>query len=519
MRRDGLHFLIPDPAGPIDVADLRRAPNLPTSLVLDARDNAVQPWSTDYDGFCGPAGPVGTAIADAGPFVLRLTGVPTARRLWEMPVLMAHRVLADAVPPVGRDKARTVVWIVGALDHRTGVPFADLAPTPTDADPKALVEASLPRLREDAATGRTIVGLVARSEGAEAAVARLAEVLPETHHRFAVFDRLADVIEVLDEPTLPIPAPTVLPVPRSHRSVETPPTAPTRRPLRLALAAVALAAIAGAGVWAFARRSVSDAPPAPTAEAAPKTTVAATPDPPVRSPAPSEAPSAVDAPSAPPPIAPPASPRSESPIETGAIAPEPSLAPPEPKPFVSPAPTTTEAAEDVRPPEPPAEPRRDVVAALPGPTETASRTPVPNPAPRPMPVPTSRPAVATPPTPETAELRVWRLVAAPGSSCLQVFLGEAQPQRIELEVSPDGGIAPTRRTADLCGFDVAAGRGRRVAYDPAFLAATRERAAPPQTRRFLLMAGAHGRGLPRRWTLGVSGDGRADRTYEQGLAE
>ena len=78
MRREGLHFLIPDPTGAIDVVDLRRNPGLPTSLVLTARDHAVQGWADDYDGFCAPSGPVGgLAGAEAGPFVLRLCDVHT----------------------------------------------------------------------------------------------------------------------------------------------------------------------------------------------------------------------------------------------------------------------------------------------------------------------------------------------------------------------------------------------------------------------------------------------------------
>jgi hypothetical protein len=320
MRRDGLHFLIPDPTGPIDVADLRRNPNLPTSLVLGASDHAVQAWSTDYDLFCGPAGPVGTAIGDAGPFVLRLSGVPTAARLWEMPLLALHWAFAASVRQVGRDSARTVVWILGALDHRGDTPLADLAPTLAGSDPISLVEASLPRLREDAEAGRVVIGLVARGEGAEAAVARLAEALPATCHRFAVFDRFAEVTAVLDEPTLPILAANTMPVPESppvEAAAPVGPPAPRRRPMRAVAAAAALLAVAGAGVLAQRHlQPARDASP-PIAEAVTPATVASQPAA-VLSAVPTQAPAAQDGEPARPAATTPPLPAAPDPVTTGA---------------------------------------------------------------------------------------------------------------------------------------------------------------------------------------------------------
>jgi hypothetical protein len=197
----------------------------------------------------------------------------------------------------------------------------------------------------------------------------------------------------------------------------------------------------------------------------------------------------------------------------------PTAAPADPRGSLTAEPSPMPAREIPRPVPRPAA----IGDVAPKPAPVASPA-IPGPAPKPVAGThtASAPQVAPPQAaaPQvSADIRVWQLVASPGSSCLQVFLGEARPARVELPVSPDNRVAPARRSAELCGFDFAVGPGRRLTYDPTFLGAARERAAPPNTRRFLLVSSGRSGVLPRRWTIGVSGGGRADRTYEQGLAE
>lgn len=579
MRRDGLHFLIPDPAGTIDVVDLRRNHDLPTSLVLSAHDHAVQSWSEDYDGFCGASGPVGTSIDDeAGPFVLRLSGTPSTLRLWEMPLFALHWILARGARPVGREAARTVVWILGALDHRTGTPLSEVAPTLVDADPMALVEVALPRLREESEVGRAIIGLIASGDGAKEAVARLAAALPENRHRFAVVERFSEIMAVLDEPTLPVvvgcTTPTLWQSPETPPPTPYPPLAsPHRRPMRALAAGIALSILAGAGIWAYEHRTDTSAPSPRQSAAGMVATRSDATEPEVTS-STSKASTPKEAELAPPlepetpPPPPPGSQRtvtlsSDGDVTTaspstgpapdaadtgGDVPPRPAGAKPSEVVLPPVVPTTNDASAIIeeRPPEKPEVPglaQPSLTAEPLPPTQTVTPPPAASSPPAggkstgaitalepSMPLPPARPTVVavrpetvgrtTHPAAANGEIRIYRLGASAGSSCLSVFLGETRAVREELPFTTFGRFATTRHAGTLCGFEVALGHGLVMAIDPTFLAATRERAGTePNTRRFLLTESRRGRSLPHRSTIEVGGGGRATRTYELTIDE
>lgn len=205
--RDGLHFLLADPAGPVDVVDLRRRDGLPTAQVLLARDHSPQPWSADYDAFLSAAGPGGRleGADERPPAILRIAEPLSSGRFWEAALLTLHWCEAEGLALAGSaESARTIVWIVGAL---TGARVAKIEDETIEIDGFDLLEvvtAALPRLIAEAAGGRRVVALLPAGDASEAAAARLREALPASSHRIATCRRFADIIAVLSEPVLPL---------------------------------------------------------------------------------------------------------------------------------------------------------------------------------------------------------------------------------------------------------------------------------------------------------------------------
>jgi len=152
--------VVPTTGGPLLVQSLRTRAALPVSCAFAQGDYRPLPWSSDYARLTGPQGPLAAVLAGAQAlpaYELRLSGSFDAGRSWEVPITIAHLLLANGHEIVARAKeAELVIWATGAVDLDLQVIGGDYALC-------AKIEAS-----------RTLM--------AEAAHARLICVLPPDPH-------------------------------------------------------------------------------------------------------------------------------------------------------------------------------------------------------------------------------------------------------------------------------------------------------------------------------------------------
>ncbi|GJD58505.1 hypothetical protein [Methylobacterium dankookense] len=119
--------VVPTTAGPLVLRALGARPGLPTSAAFAAGDYRPLPWSGDYARLAAEGGPLSRLPGVApGPYELRLSGSFDAGRSWEVPVCLAHGLVARGhrltADPA---EAELVVWATGAVD-------LDLAVLPGD---------------------------------------------------------------------------------------------------------------------------------------------------------------------------------------------------------------------------------------------------------------------------------------------------------------------------------------------------------------------------------------------------
>lgn len=119
MRSLRILVVIPTTDGPILVKSLRTRAGLPASAAFVDGDYRPLPWSADYARLTAAGGPL-TGIVPAErlvPHELRLTRSFDTGRSWEVPVCLAHALLATGHRLVGDPtEAEVVIWATGAVD-------------------------------------------------------------------------------------------------------------------------------------------------------------------------------------------------------------------------------------------------------------------------------------------------------------------------------------------------------------------------------------------------------------------
>jgi len=261
-----LAVLVPTTGAILRILTLVPRPGLPHGAAFAEGDYRPLPLSPDYRALTGPEGPVARHLGgQIAPHELRLSGAPDSGRSWEVPVALAHLLLARGwtlTPDWAA--ADLVIWATGAVD-------LDLTMLPGDYAPERKVALSTSLL----AKARKAVAILPPGPGFEAAEAALtaagiATLSPKT---------LTEALAALTPAQAPQAA-KVVPAPK----------AAARNPIVIVAALVAATAVA-AGI------AVIDLSPKAYAPITnPKTPVAAADDPPMTNVAPAPIPAAQDAP-------------------------------------------------------------------------------------------------------------------------------------------------------------------------------------------------------------------------------
>ncbi|WP_147019416.1 hypothetical protein [Methylorubrum extorquens] len=118
--------VVPTTGGPILIKSLRPRAGLPASAAFAEGDYRPLPWSADYARLTAAEGPLSGLLPAAAltPHELRLTRSFDTGRSWEVPVCLAHALIAAGHRLV-RDpaEAELILWATGAVD-------LDLRPIP-----------------------------------------------------------------------------------------------------------------------------------------------------------------------------------------------------------------------------------------------------------------------------------------------------------------------------------------------------------------------------------------------------
>jgi hypothetical protein len=227
--------IIPTTGGPLLIRHLRPRPALPSSSVFAEGDFRPLTWSGDYARLCAKEGPLQRIVPALVPHELRLSGSFDAGRSWEVPVALAHLLLARGHEIVGSiDDADAVLFATGAVD-------LDLAPIAGDY---ALLD-KLERLKSSrldlAKAGKRLFLLLPSGPEQAAAHDRSASDVP--HAVILPSDNLPAIAARIDSVTAPKAV-----MPLGHATA-----APvSRRGLWTAAALITLSVGAG-GVYAWQR--------------------------------------------------------------------------------------------------------------------------------------------------------------------------------------------------------------------------------------------------------------------------
>ncbi|WP_410824802.1 hypothetical protein, partial [Methylobacterium oryzisoli] len=110
--------VVPTTGGPLRLRALRPRPGLPASAAFAEGDYRPLPWSADYARLAAPGGPLARIPGVAAvPHELRLSGSFDAGRSWEVPVCLAHGLIARGLRLAAEPgEADLVLWATGAVD-------------------------------------------------------------------------------------------------------------------------------------------------------------------------------------------------------------------------------------------------------------------------------------------------------------------------------------------------------------------------------------------------------------------
>lgn len=571
MARKGLHFVIADPKAVVDLIEARPRSDLPVAQVLRLATFAVEPWTADYDAFLAPAGPVAQLAGKpaAGPHLLYVDDGLTPGRHWEAPLLALH-VARAASDGVSRTLAetRTLIISAGCLHFAPDMSLDDQPIGSVDAfDPEVLIA----YLRGPALEIPRVLVLVPPGPALDTLAARIVAGGLDDRVECVAWRRFGDLATALDRTRLPaLPGTTALKVPSralvpasnllpvavatgAPASVDEPPPVPVRpeppavekpvqpprppAPRRRWLAvAAACGLLAGGGALAMMIASPLAPPPPPAADsdpAAPSRPLAMAPTPPEPPPevtGTALSPSSSTSP-APPlalALAPPTAPSAAVPVEPPALGNSPVVAAPvlpdlpapvpapvvaaDPAPVTPPQPVPTPAAVDRLPA--PASPPAPLPTPQPRPAQTGMAPALPVPAPRPPapePQRLARTEIPAAPLPVAARgLSIVELIAPAGSTCFQVFLGEARAQQRVLGLDADRQFRPSDASV-ICGLEIrSTGDGQVAITGNLASAGTLQRGAGSTVR---VMFGGRGRVPDVTYGITVSRPGEPPQRY------
>ena len=134
--------VVPTTGGPLRLRSLRARAGLPASAAFAEGDYRPLPWSADYARLAAPGGPLSRIPGAAeSPHELRLDGSFDAGRSWEVPVCLAHGLLAAGHRLVADPGAADLVlWATGAVDLDLAVLPGDYALSDKIERSRALLE-------------------------------------------------------------------------------------------------------------------------------------------------------------------------------------------------------------------------------------------------------------------------------------------------------------------------------------------------------------------------------------------
>ncbi|WP_174800189.1 hypothetical protein [Methylobacterium currus] len=144
MRPCAILIVVPTTGGPVVLRSLKARPGLPASAAFAAGDYRPLPWSGDYARLAAGGGPLAQwTHAEAGPYELRLSGSFDAGRSWEVPVCLAHGLVAQGHTLAPEPEAADLVlWATGAVDLDLAVLPGDYALLDKIARSGSLLEAA-----------------------------------------------------------------------------------------------------------------------------------------------------------------------------------------------------------------------------------------------------------------------------------------------------------------------------------------------------------------------------------------
>lgn len=121
--------VVPTTGGPLRLCALQPRPGLPASAAFAQGDYRPLPWSADYARLAAPGGPLARLPGMAGvPHALRLSGSFEAGRSWEVPVCLAHGLIARGLRLAAEPgEADLVLWATGAVDLDLAIQPGDYA--------------------------------------------------------------------------------------------------------------------------------------------------------------------------------------------------------------------------------------------------------------------------------------------------------------------------------------------------------------------------------------------------------
>ncbi|MDP4022885.1 hypothetical protein Q8W71_09650 [Methylobacterium sp. NEAU 140] len=244
--------VVPTTGGPLVIRSLKARRGLPASAAFADGDYRPLPWSGDYARLTAPGGPL-AGLADGGPHELRLSGSFDAGRSWEVPVCLAHGLLARGHRLVADPgEADLVLWATGAVDLDLAILPADYALLDKIARSRALL---------DAAPGAALAALL--PEGPERAqAARGLAALGRAQAPVILPAAVPTALDALEALRGAGPATEPGPAPGTTRHL---PRHLPRRPARAAAAAAGIAALAALGA-VYARAPDPRGPAAQGAE-------------------------------------------------------------------------------------------------------------------------------------------------------------------------------------------------------------------------------------------------------------
>lgn len=163
-------IVVPTTGGPLVMRSLKARPGLPASAAFAQGDYRPLPWSGDYARLAAPGGPLSSLTGAMAAHELRLSGSFDAGRSWEVPVCLAHGLLARGHRLVAEPgEADLVLWATGAVDLDLAVLSGDYALLDKiersrallDSAPQAVRAVLLPEGPERAEALRTVQALSA----------------------------------------------------------------------------------------------------------------------------------------------------------------------------------------------------------------------------------------------------------------------------------------------------------------------------------------------------------------------